>query len=230
MIPDVPPIVATGGVAAVGPSTATLQGAVRSRGADTSYVFQYGATPGYGASSVASDAGAGDSAVGAAAAIGGLAPSTVYHYRLVASNPHGTTYGADQSFVTTAALPGPPEPRTSAARYKVTLILARLLRRHALETARLVLGGLSTGEHVSFRCTHCKGHHTHGSAVARSSHVAFAVGHLVLTAGSKLVVTVTAADRSTRVRIYSFHPRSKLEPTHFDETCHVASRDAPVGC
>ncbi len=230
VIPDVPPVVSTGGVTGAAPSSATLQGSVRPRGADTSYVFQYGTTAGYGASSAASDVGAGDAPVGAGAAVGGLAPSTVYHYRVVASNAHGTSYGADQSFATPAAPAPPPEPRTSVARYKVTLILARLIRHHALETARLVLGGLSAGEHVSFRCTHCTGRHTHGSAVAHSSHVAFTLGRLVLTARSKLIVTVTAADRSTRVRVYSFQPRSKLEPTHFGETCHVASRAAPVGC
>ena len=73
VIPDVAPVVSTGGVTGVGISSATLQGAVRPRGADTTYSFQYGTTAGYGASSAASDAGSGDATVGVGAAIGGLA-------------------------------------------------------------------------------------------------------------------------------------------------------------
>ena len=42
------------------------------------------------------------------AAIGGLAPDTTYHFRLVAENSGGVAYGDDQTF-TTAAHGEPPE-------------------------------------------------------------------------------------------------------------------------
>jgi hypothetical protein len=42
-------------------------------------------------------------------AIGGLAPATVYHYRVVANSDFGNAVGADQTF-TTAANPSPPPP------------------------------------------------------------------------------------------------------------------------
>ena len=37
--------------------------------------------------------------------IGGLQPQTTYHFRLVATNEGGTTYGADASFTTQSTIP-----------------------------------------------------------------------------------------------------------------------------
>ena len=45
-------------------------------------------------------------AVGFAAAVGGLAPSTAYHFRAVSENAGGVSFGADQTFTT--ATPPPP--------------------------------------------------------------------------------------------------------------------------
>ena len=42
------------------------------------------------------------------AALTGLAPNTVYHYRLVAANPSGTDIGADLTFTTPASYTLPP--------------------------------------------------------------------------------------------------------------------------
>ena len=42
--------------------------------------------------------GSGTSAIATQAAIAGLTPNTTYHYRAVAQNTRGTTYGADQTF------------------------------------------------------------------------------------------------------------------------------------
>ena len=92
--------VTTGGVAKLTPSTVSLLGKVNPNGAPTTYSFQYGPTVLYGAATPATAAGAGSKAINVVADVGGLAPATVYHYRLVASNSFGITRGADRTFKT----------------------------------------------------------------------------------------------------------------------------------
>lgn len=107
--PPVPiaPAVATGAATNVrtGSSTgsATLNGLVTPNGASTSYRFDYGTTTGYGASTDEIDAGSGTSGVVASADLTGLQAGTTYHYRLVATNAIGTSYGDDQTFTVPAA-------------------------------------------------------------------------------------------------------------------------------
>jgi hypothetical protein len=96
-----PPSAGTGGATAVGFGSATLNGAVNPRGSDTSYYFQYGPTKAYGLQTGILDAGGGSKGVRVAIAIGGLAPLTQYHYRLVAVNSGGFDFGGDKSFHTT---------------------------------------------------------------------------------------------------------------------------------
>src|SRR5262249_10218137 len=49
------------------------------------------------------------------ASISGLAPSTVFHFRLVVSNSAGTVFGADQTFTTAPAPAAPPAPQARQA-------------------------------------------------------------------------------------------------------------------
>ncbi len=105
--PPVPlPGVETGGASEVTTGSAALAGAVDPMGWDTSYQFQYGTSTGYGQSwpSVAVELGAFEGGQGVVATVEGLQPGTLYHYRVVASNPGGTSYGPDQTF-TTASYP-----------------------------------------------------------------------------------------------------------------------------
>jgi hypothetical protein len=96
-----PPAANTGGASPVGFGTATLHGTVNPRGTDSSYYFQYGPTRAYGLQTGILDAGAGSKAVRVAIAVSGLAPLTRYHYRLVAVNSHGFSFGGDHVFTTT---------------------------------------------------------------------------------------------------------------------------------
>lgn len=110
-----PPSAVTGGASAVGFGSATLNGVVDPRGADTSYYFQYGPTRAYGLQTGIVDAGGGVRGVRVAIALGGLQPLTQYHYRLVAVNSGGFGYGGDNSFHTTKvplslALLASPDP------------------------------------------------------------------------------------------------------------------------
>lgn len=100
------PSVVTGSVSSVAQQSVVLHGAVNPSGATTTYVFQWGLTNAYGASSAPHSSGAGTRAVGVKVTAGGLIPGTVYHYRLVAFNRFGGTIGSDRTFKTA----GPPPP------------------------------------------------------------------------------------------------------------------------
>jgi len=108
------PAVATGSPGAVDQTTATLGGTVNPGGRATTYSFQWGADQGYGTESPvpAGDAGSSTAARAVTTDLTGLAPGTTYHYRLVATNSAGTSYGADQSFETD---PPPPAATTNPA-------------------------------------------------------------------------------------------------------------------
>lgn len=105
--------------------TARLTGTVNPNDRATTYFFEYGTTTLYGAATPANPVGDGHSTVAAASDIGGLAPATRYHYRLVAQNVRGVARGHDRSFrtdrqplgLTLAATPNPVAPggRTTLA-------------------------------------------------------------------------------------------------------------------
>src|SRR5205807_2454466 len=71
-------------------------------GQATTAQFQYGLTTAYGSNLVVSGTFTGATSQAASASLAGLAPSTTYHFRLVATNVLGGTNGLDQSFTTAA--------------------------------------------------------------------------------------------------------------------------------
>jgi phosphodiesterase/alkaline phosphatase D-like protein len=100
-LPIPPPTATTGAASGVAETTATLAGSVTPNGWVTTCRFEYGTSTAYGSSvDCAAAPGSGPSAIGASAAIAGLAPGTTYHYRIVASNGGGTTNGGDATFAT----------------------------------------------------------------------------------------------------------------------------------
>jgi hypothetical protein len=94
------PTVSTGGTSQVTQTSVTLTGHVNPNGAQTTYFFQYGTSTLYGATTGPTDAGAGTNSKIATAGLTGLAPFTKYHYRIVAQNSKGTTFGGDRTFTT----------------------------------------------------------------------------------------------------------------------------------
>lgn len=111
VFPLLAPVVSAGAASGVGAGAATLNGSVDPKGRDTTYHFEYGLTTAYGSSTPNADAGSGLGEVAVTAGLSGLAPSTTYHFRLVASNVVGATKTEDGVF-TTAATPPPPPPAT----------------------------------------------------------------------------------------------------------------------
>ena len=87
---------------------ATIAGGIYRNGLDTSWSIEYGTSTAYGSQTRATDIGAGGAPVSVTGYLSGLAAGTVYHYRLVAQNSLGTTYGYDYTFTTSAASPSAP--------------------------------------------------------------------------------------------------------------------------
>ena len=96
------PSVYTGGSAGVSTSSVTLNGSVTPHGLETSYVFQYGTTTGYGAQTPPASVGSGTAAVQVSQSITGLQPYTTYHYRIVATSAAGTMHATQPRRPTTA--------------------------------------------------------------------------------------------------------------------------------
>ncbi len=105
-----PPVTVTSAATAVTPTSATLNGTVNPNGLATTWYFEWGTTTAYGNTTAVTSAGTGTSTVSVNAGITGLTGGVTYHYRLVATNADGTSYGTDLTFtygaavVTTAAV------------------------------------------------------------------------------------------------------------------------------
>jgi hypothetical protein len=84
---------------------ATLAAGVYPNGLATSYWWQYGTTTAYGQQTAATSIGAGHAPVATTKSLTGLSASTLYHYRLVAQNSDGTTYGYDYTLTTNSLAP-----------------------------------------------------------------------------------------------------------------------------
>jgi hypothetical protein len=91
-----PPIVATGGVGRVTGSSVALHGTIDPHGTATTYYFQYGPTVAYGSQTTTASLPAGFARVKVTQTVNKLLQG--YHYRLVASNEHGSANGKDRAF------------------------------------------------------------------------------------------------------------------------------------
>jgi NHL repeat len=106
-------------------NTATLNASFNGNGEDTHYYFEWGTTTSYGyvtATPPGTDAGSPNDSKPLSFELTGLSVETTYHYRIVASNAAGTSYGADQSFKTLAAVENvSTEPATNITATTATL-------------------------------------------------------------------------------------------------------------
>jgi hypothetical protein len=99
------PAATTGAADNITQTTVKLHGSVKPNKQDTTWHFEIGTTTAYGTNTAESGpvpAGAGSTDV--AADVPNLAPGTVYHYRLVATNASGSIPGKDRTFTTRSAV------------------------------------------------------------------------------------------------------------------------------
>jgi len=103
--------------------SATLNSSVHPLGLTTTVHFQYGTTTSYGLTT-APQSQSGNTYRNVSANISSLSASTIYHFRIVATNSSGTRYGSDRTFTTLSAT-GPPvvttNPATLVASFSATL-------------------------------------------------------------------------------------------------------------
>src|SRR4051812_26954065 len=119
------PTVTTGSAKSVTATTATLTGTVDPNHIATNTHFEYGRTTAYG--SRTPDAGADPTKrkQPVSANVTGLAPSTTYHFRIVATTSGNTVLGGDKTFRTPAPPPNTvavaPNPATTTFGSATTL-------------------------------------------------------------------------------------------------------------
>jgi alpha-tubulin suppressor-like RCC1 family protein len=123
-----PPAVVTRAATQIQQTGATLNGAVNAGGGSVTIIFEYGLTTSYGNVVSSSPATAnGTSPVRAAGKLTGLAPNTTYHYRLVATNPLGSTPSEDMTFTTSQPPIFPGYAISTAFEKPVSISLRKLL-------------------------------------------------------------------------------------------------------
>lgn len=99
--PPVPPVVTTLASTDLTISGVTLNGTVNPGGSATAASFEYGTSVSYGSTvSVTLSLNNGTTAQNVSASLTGLAPETLYHYRLAATNIDGTVSTGDGTFTT----------------------------------------------------------------------------------------------------------------------------------
>ncbi len=102
-----PPTVTTQAASLITQTTATLNGTVNTNGNDATVTFEYGTSTSYGTTlSAGPGTVTSSSNTNVELNLTGLVPNTTYHYRIVAENDGGTSYGDDMSFKATS-IPSP---------------------------------------------------------------------------------------------------------------------------
>jgi outer membrane protein assembly factor BamB/N-acetylneuraminic acid mutarotase len=94
-----PPTVTTNPATNIGSLSAMLNASVNPHGLATTVYFQYGTTTSYGLTTPMQSK-TGYTYQNVTARISGLAASSTYHFRIVATNSAGTVFGSDTSFTT----------------------------------------------------------------------------------------------------------------------------------
>ena len=92
------PTATTVAASAITANGATLNSTVNPNGSSTTIYFQYGTTKSYGSTTTSNSIGT--SSGSRSQTISGLTRRTTYHFRIVATNSGGTSYGSDLTFTT----------------------------------------------------------------------------------------------------------------------------------
>ncbi|MDB6170797.1 MAG: hypothetical protein JWL59_108 [Chthoniobacteraceae bacterium] len=107
------PSVRSASVSGVPSLNLLFNASINPNGLAANVYFEYGATNAYGSKTAPQKVTAGYSEVTVSATVNGLLENPVIHYRAVASNLNGISYGEDQTFTGSAAAPALSKPFSS---------------------------------------------------------------------------------------------------------------------
>jgi hypothetical protein len=189
------PGVTTNPATSIASFSATINGSVYPHGLTTTVHFQYGTTIGYG-HTTALQTKTGNTYQSASANISGLAASTRYHFRIVATNSAGTTYGADRTFTTLSATGRPvvtTNPATFIASYSATLDGS--LDPHGLSTTVYFQYGTTTSYGLT-TSLHTKSGNTYQNISANISGLAAGTRYHFRIVATNSAGTTYGADRT----------------------------------
>jgi hypothetical protein len=200
--PTTPAVVApatfTGGADNVTQTGAGLNATLDAGGGETSYRFEYGATASYRLTTTAGTIPASTGPVTVRQVITGLTGGTMDHYRVVATNSAGTSYGADATFTTVAAARVP-----SVATHDASAIT----KDTATLEARINPQGLSTTYAFDWGTTTAYGTTTPAASAGQGNSTAdfaTAIGGLQPYTTYHFRVIATNATGTARGRDHSF--------------------------
>jgi Ca2+-binding RTX toxin-like protein len=133
------PVVDSGSASAITQTSATITGSVDPSGQGTNVYLEVGTSTAYGFRSPPTDIGNGVGPVALGATLTGLQPGTTYHFRFVATNPAGATFGENRTFTTLPGDAQPPVTHPRPPRPRVLRCVVPNVRGKKLATARAAL-------------------------------------------------------------------------------------------
>jgi hypothetical protein len=128
-----PPAIGSPASAGTGMTTGAVSAAINPNFKATTVTVNYGTSASYGSSTAVQNVGAGNSPAQFSLTLGGLAPDSVYHAQIVATNGDGTTSTGDMAFTTAPLAVAAGLTRTSSLGDELSLTLAC---SHGAPTAR----------------------------------------------------------------------------------------------
>ena len=195
-------LVATAPATQVSYNSAYFNGTVNPRGINAVAYFQWGTTTNYTSTSVSQDLGNGNGSVAFTLPLLTLHSGTTYHYRIAASDAYGVSYGADQSFTTTALNPpvisaftnittamNTPTPAIPFTVYDATISATSLVvtasssDNSLVPSANLVLGGSGTNRTLTI---------TPGTGLQGNAAITVTVSAASATTTASFILTVGA--------------------------------------
>jgi uncharacterized delta-60 repeat protein len=198
------PSATTAGANGITEVSARLNGSIDPGSDAATYRFQYGTTTQYGASTAGQST---TNASNVSATLRKLKPGTTYHYRLVATNSAGSSYGKDASFRT-------------APRLGLKLLKAN--GRYSLKTA--LAHGLAVGLTCSQACR-LSGSLTISAATAGRLHL----GRKGLTIASDSATGRSRRTATLTIRIGRRYATSLGRTKSFSATLRIAARPTSGG-
>ncbi len=120
--PAGPPVAVTISALSTSTNAAAVYGTVNPENAASGWFFEYGLTASYGLFTATNALASGSAPVPVTNTLAGLAPGTLYHFQLVATNSLGMSAGGDMTFTTVSTPPTlVPRPVSGVGYSNVTL-------------------------------------------------------------------------------------------------------------